>query len=87
MIRRITDKEFLTRAEARKKYEQNYIGMVITEQKLHDPDNSQGYVLYVMDTYEEQFEIPRWLDNDTFVATMPGLDVGGAEIEGLVFDD
>ena len=60
--------------------------MVITEEKMHDPDNALGYVLYVMDKREEQYEIPRWLDDETFVATMPGMDAGGTEIGGLVFD-
>ena len=87
MIRKITDKEILTSVEAREKYEKNYIGMVITEQKLHDPDNSRGYVLFVMDEYEEQFQIPRWLDDNTFVTTMTGMAVGGLEIGGWVFND
>ena len=87
MVRKISNKEILTCVAARKKYGQNYIGMVITEQKMTDPDNSQGYVLYVMDKYEEQFEIPRWLDDKTFVSTMPGMAVGGTEIGGVCFDD
>ena len=87
MIKKLSEKEILTRIAARKKYERHYIGMVITEQKLKDPDNSLGYVLYLMDKYDEQFEIPRWLDEETFVATMPGMAVGGTEIGGVCFDD
>ena len=87
MIRKITDKKIITSVEAREKYEKNYIGMVMTEEKMHDPDNALGYVLYVMDEYEEQFQIPRWLDDKTFISTMPGMDVGGTEISWLYFDD
>ena len=87
MIRKITDKEILTTVAARRKYEKNYIGMVMTEEKMHDPDNALGYVLYVMDEYEEQFQIPRWLDDETFVSTLTGMAVGGMEIGGWVFDD
>lgn len=78
--------ETLSRGDARKKYEDKYIGMVITEQKLNDPNNSMGYVVYIMDTYEETFKIPRNLEGGLFVSTMPGMAVGGIEIGGLYFN-
>ena len=77
MIQKIDSKELTTRLAARKKYGPHYIGMVFIEQKPTDFDNEMGYVLYVMDTEEEQFEIPRETDDGRYISTMPGHSVGG----------
>jgi hypothetical protein len=87
MITKIEDREYMTCTEARQKYEKHYVGMVITDQKLHDSENSLGYVVYIMDTYDETYEIPRHLDGGLFVVAMPGMAVGGIEMGCVCFDE
>jgi len=82
MVRKIDEKEILTRLAARKKYEAHYIGMVLTEQKPKDFDNEKGYVVYITDSYDEQFEIPRKTDDGHYISTMPGYAVGGTQLGG-----
>ena len=87
MITKIDIKEITTCLNARQKYENKYIGMVVTDQKLQDPDNTKGYVIYLMDSYDETFKIPRRLEDGSFISSMPGMAVGGTEIGGVFFDD
>ena len=87
MIKKIEDKEIITRVEARRRYKKYYIGMIMTEEKMHDPDNALGYVVYVMDTYDEIFKIPRRFEDGTYIASMPGMAVGGTEIGSICFVD
>ena len=86
MVRKINEKEIITRLEARKKYDKHYIGMALTEQKPRDFDNEKGYAIYITDTYEEQFEIPRKTEDGRFISTMPGHAVGGTQLGGTYFD-
>jgi hypothetical protein len=85
MITKIDEIEYMTCTEARRKYEKNYIGMVITEEKLHDPPNAVGYVLYITDTKKELNQMPYKLDDDTYIYQVPGMAVGGLEIGAIVY--
>ena len=87
MIRKIDSEELTTRIAAQKKYSNNYIGMVFIEQNPADFENDRGYVLYLMETEEEQFQIPRETEDGRYISIMSGhgpflggLRMGAAEI-------
>ena len=86
MVKMIENMEIISSREAMEKYEAYYIGFVTTNQNFSDPDNEMGYVVFIMDTYDEGFAVPRKTDNDQFIAIMPGYAVGGTEIGGVYFD-
>jgi hypothetical protein len=54
---------------------------------MADPDNEKGYVVCVMDSYDEGFGIERKTENGDFIAVMPGYAVGGTFIGGVCFDE
>jgi len=84
MLTVINDKTIMTRLEAKKKYETNYIGFVITDDKDdYDPDNTLGYVTHIVDSYLEQFNIPRYTTDGMYISKMSGWGVGGTEIGGV----
>ena len=87
MIRQIDNEGTMTCREAKEKYEQYYIGFVTTEQNMSNPDCEVGYVICIMDTYEEGFSIPRRTEDNSFVTVMPGYAVGGKEIGGVYFNE
>ena len=86
MIQKIDDKTIMTTSEARKKYSAYFLGFVTTERNMEDHDNEKGYVLFLMDTYNEGYDIPRFLEDGEFVAVLPGYAVGGIELGGVIFD-
>jgi hypothetical protein len=85
-VKYINDKTILTLREAREKYEKFYIGFVDTEPLYHDPDNTKGYVVCVMDDYDEGYTFPRETDDGSFIGIMSGYAVGGTEIGGICID-
>jgi hypothetical protein len=87
MITKIEEKEIMTRVEARRKYKKHYICMAITHEKMHDPDNAEGYVIYITDTQKETYQIPRRLDNGLQISKLPGMALGGIEMGGLIFNE
>ena len=87
MVMKVDDHEVMTSREAMEKYEKYFIGFVTIEQNLSDPDNEIGYVIYIMDTYDEGFSIPRRTESNQFIAVMPGYAVGGTEIGGVYFNE
>ena len=86
MVKLIADKEIMTCREAMEKYENYYIGFVITEQNLNDPDNEKGYAVCIMDSYDEGFTIPRRTDDGQFITIMSGYSVGGTEIGVILYE-
>ena len=88
MVRNVSSKEIMTRSAAKKKYTKYYIGMVITDEKLHDTDNAMGYVAYLLDKYEEQYNIPSILENVNYVSYINGIEMPMvAEITSVWFND
>jgi len=82
-VKKIDDQEIITTREAKEKYKQYHIGFVITEPKIEDPDNEKGYVVCILDSYNEGFTIPRKTDDGAFISIMPGYSVGGTELGGI----
>lgn len=80
MVREIDDKTIMTRSEARSNYRKFYIGMVFQERNYQNPESEKGYVVYVADSYDESFDIPRKLDDGSHVSVVTGHAVGGIEI-------
>ena len=72
MVRKIDSMEITTRLAAQKKYGDKYIGMVFIERNPADFENDRGYVLYLMDAEDEQFQIPRETEDGRYISTMPG---------------
>ena len=85
-VKIISDKTIMTTREARKKYRTYHIGFVSTEKNLQNPDNEKGYVVCIMDTYEEGFEIERKTEDGKFISVLSGYAVGGTEIGGVYLD-
>ena len=85
-VKYINDMTILTLREAREKYRKFYVGFVDTEPKYHDPDNTKGYVVCIMDEYEEGYTIPRETSDGKFISLMSGYAVGGTQIGGICFD-
>jgi hypothetical protein len=54
------------------KYANYYIGFVITEENIIDPDNEKGYVVFIMDSYDEGYTLPRRTNDGSFISVMPG---------------
>ena len=50
---KIDSREILTAREAKEKYEKYYIGFVITEVNMQNPDFMKGYVAYLFNSYDE----------------------------------
>ena len=86
MVTILDNKEITTCREAMIRYENHYIGFVVTEQNFTDPDNEKGYVVCIMDSYEEGFSIPRRTDDGQFITVMPGYAVGGTEIGVILYE-
>ena len=87
-IQKIDDIEIITSIAARKKYRSHWIGFVVTEQNLADPENELGYVVYIANSENEAYQMPRFADDGKYIAKMPGQAVGIARIEvgGLQFE-
>ena len=85
MVKKIDSKEIMTRSEAMEKYKKYHIGFVTTERQLSDPDNTKGYVVCIMDSYDEGYTIPRRTDDGRFISVMSGYAVGGTEIGALYY--
>ena len=85
MVQTIDGINIITSREARETYENYYIGFVTTEQNLSDPDNEMGYVVYIMDSYDEGFTIPRRTNEGHFISIISGYAVGGIEIGAIYF--
>jgi hypothetical protein len=81
----IDDKEIMTCREAMEKYDKYYIGFVTTERNYDDPDNEKGYVVCIMDAYDEGFTIPRKTSDGRFISIMSGYAVGGTEIGAILY--
>ena len=86
MVRNIADRKIVTCREAMEKYEKYYIGFVTTEDNVTDPDNEKGYVVCIMDTYDEGYTFSRETDEGQFISIMPGYAVGGTEIGAIVYE-
>lgn len=86
MITKIEDKKVITCLEARKKYSRHYIGYVTTELNLVDPETTKVLVVYLADSYNEQYEIPVETVEGQHISLMRGMSVGGTEIGGVCFD-
>jgi hypothetical protein len=87
MINKVGNKEIITDLEARKKYRDKYIGYIIVEQKVTDPENAKIIVEYIADNYDESYEMPAKTEKGQFISRMAGLGVGGTEIGGVCFDE
>ena len=87
MVQRIDSRELTTRLAAKKRYRNYYIGFVTSEQNMSDPDNEEGYVAYVADSEDEQYQIPRDTEDGQYISIMTGHSVGGTRIGVAVFDD
>jgi len=84
MIRYLDNKEVLTAREAMHGFSENYIGFVVVEQNLRNPDFERGYVLFLADTYNEGLE--ESTDSDFNISVLRGyevdepVEVGGLEV-------
>ena len=85
MVKKIDKKVVMTCREAMEKYAKYYIGFVTTEENYTDPDNEKGYVVCIMDTYDESYTFPRSTDEGQFISVMPGYSVGGTEIGAIIY--
>ena len=86
MVKQISDKKIMTINEAREKYKNNYFGFITTEQNVTNPNNSLGYVVCVMDSYDEGYSFPRRTDEGFFISVLTGYAVGGTEIGAIIFE-
>ena len=87
MIQKIEDKTIMTSSEAREKYNKHYIGFVTTKQDLENFDRAEGYVVYIVDTYKEKYEVPRSTDDGHYIFMMTGYATGSKEVGGIYIDD
>ena len=71
-VKNIDDKEIMTTHEVREKYKKYHIGFATTEKNLVNTDNEKGYVVCVMDSYDEGFEIQRKTDDGKFISILSG---------------
>jgi len=85
MVKKVDKKEIMTSRQAKEQYREFHIGFVTTEQNMTDPDNEKGYVVCIMDSYDEGYNIPRRTDNGDFISIMSGYAVGGTEIGALLY--
>ena len=85
LVRKIDDTELLSISEAREKYKKYFVGFVTTEQNLSDPDNTKGFVVYVMDSHDEGYTFPRRTEDGKFISVFEGYAVGGTEIGALIY--
>ena len=85
-VKKIDEKEIITTREAKEKYEKHHMGFVVTEPKIEDPDNEKGYVVCLLDSYDEGFKISRKTGDGKFISILSGYAVGGTEIGGVCFD-
>jgi len=87
VIRKVDDKEILTSLEARKKYQDKFIGFVTVEQKITDPENERIRVMYTADGYDESFKMPAKTESGDFISIAIGMGVGGTMMGGICFDE
>jgi hypothetical protein len=82
MVQRVNAPEVMTAREAMRKYATHYIGFVVIEQNLRNPDFEKGYILFLSDTYNEG--LYECSDMDLNVGVLRGYDVDEpVEVGGL----
>jgi hypothetical protein len=82
----VDSKDIITTREARKKYNQNYIGFITTEQNLENPDFCKGYVEYLFFSLSEGLKLASELRPNKRISVLRGYgvqepqEIGGIEV-------